>query len=105
MTTLNQPAPRILLVDESGRITRPWLLYLQGIESRVGGQVGPSNDELAADLEALTDSSALGVFARQTLPLQTPPDVGYLLSFLRKPVESLPDDASELIKSRVFRQR
>lgn len=45
------PPPRVSFVDERGNITRPWLMYLQDLFSRVGGSVAPSTDELEAGIE------------------------------------------------------
>ena len=37
-------------LDPSGRVTRPWWLFLQGMLQRVGGVTGSSTDDLVMSL-------------------------------------------------------
>lgn len=47
------PAARIPLVDGQGRITREWLVLLNGLFKRAGGTEGFSNQELFGDVSGL----------------------------------------------------
>lgn len=84
---LVQPPPRADLVEIfkdpdgklRGRITRPWQNYLDDFFSRAGGNVAPSNDELAA----LIDSAQLGVFKRVGRS-DEPADIAYVDTFSRR---------------------
>ncbi len=50
---ISLPAARVPLVDESGLITREWLMWFSGMFRRAGGSEGFSNSELYGDAVAL----------------------------------------------------
>ncbi len=105
MTTMIPPAQRIPIADQSGNVTRPWYLWLQEVQSRLGA-VGPSNAELQTQIETGVDSLALGVFGKAAPQAQQPPDLGYIRAFMprQQPAPQL-EDASAILCNRTFARR
>lgn len=124
---LVQPPPRVDLVEIfqdpngkwRGQITRPWSEYLNTSFARQGGNVAPSNDDIAA----MIDSASLGVFANRSMlapsapdieqintfsrpqySVQIPTEVQYFASFLPRALFQKPpvDEASDMLRIRTF---
>lgn len=55
--------PRINLVDDRGKITRPWSMYFDDVFTRLGGSVAPSIDEIADELDGIDQAPTPQPFA------------------------------------------
>lgn len=105
MTALITPAQRIPIANATGNVTRPWYLWAQFVESRLG-TVGPSTAELETLIEQSIASLAMGVFGKAAPQQIQAPDIANIRAFLPRSMQaSGPEDASNVLCNRTFARR
>lgn len=98
------PAARIPLVDGQGRITREWLVLLNGLFKRAGGTEGFSNQELFGDVSGLQSYDELleRIGATETQQRQ-PADVAQMQDLLSR-IDALEQQGRQMQEAMLFQQ-